>query len=69
MNKAFCGAPNGGLPHLGTFREGGVFMYVFANQQFGQWLTKATDNHGLGFGGGGGGGAKKKVMEKYKICI
>jgi hypothetical protein len=48
LGRVFCGTPKGELPHLRYFRlEGGALIYVCADQESGQWLTKATDNHRL----------------------
>jgi hypothetical protein len=45
----FCGTPKGELPHLRSFRlEGGALMYMCTDQQTGQQLITATDNHRLG---------------------
>jgi hypothetical protein len=43
--------PIGELPHLKSYRlEGGALIYICADQQSGQWLVKAIDNHRLGTG-------------------
>jgi hypothetical protein len=42
--------PIGELPHLKSYRLGGALIYICADQQPGQWLIKATDNHRLGSG-------------------
>jgi hypothetical protein len=40
--------PKEELPHLKSYRlVGGALIYVCADQQSGQWLTKAIDNHRL----------------------
>ncbi|PNF26441.1 hypothetical protein B7P43_G16453 [Cryptotermes secundus] len=40
--------PKGELPHLKSYRlVGGALIYTCANQQSGQWLTKAIDNQRL----------------------
>jgi hypothetical protein len=37
--------------HLKSYRlEGGTLIYICADQQSGQWLIKAVDNHKLGTG-------------------
>jgi hypothetical protein len=39
------------LPHLKSHRlEGGALICICADQQSGQWLIKAIDNHILGTG-------------------
>jgi hypothetical protein len=39
------------LPHLKSYRlEGGAQLYTCADQQSGQWLIRAIDNHRLGSG-------------------
>jgi hypothetical protein len=36
------------LPHLKSYRlEGGALIYICADQQSGQWLSKAINNHSL----------------------
>jgi hypothetical protein len=51
LGRVFRGTPKGELPHLKSFRlEGGALMYVCADQQSGQWLIRAIDNHMLGSG-------------------
>jgi hypothetical protein len=48
--KVFCGTLKE-LPHLRSFGlEGDAFLYVCAEQQSGQWLIRATDNHRLVLG-------------------
>jgi hypothetical protein len=43
--------PLGDLPHLKFSRlEGGALIYICADQQSGQWLIRAIDNHRLGSG-------------------
>jgi hypothetical protein len=40
--------PTGELPHLKSYRlEGDRLIYICADQQSGQWLVKAIDNHRL----------------------
>jgi hypothetical protein len=51
LGRELCGTPLGELPHLKSCRlEGGALIYTCANQQSGQWLVRATDNHRLGSG-------------------
>jgi hypothetical protein len=62
LGRVFCETPKGELPHLRSFRlEGGALMYVCADQQSGQWLIRATDNHRLG------SGARLKAMDARKL--
>jgi hypothetical protein len=43
------GTPLGELPHLKSYRlEEGARIYTCADQQCGQWLERAIDNHRLG---------------------
>jgi hypothetical protein len=40
--------PIGKIPHLKSYRlEGDALIYICADQQSGQWLIKAIDNHRL----------------------
>jgi hypothetical protein len=51
LGRVFHGTPKGEQPYLRSFRlEGGILIYVCANQQSVQWLIRATDNHRLGSG-------------------
>jgi hypothetical protein len=51
LGGVFCGTPKGELPHLKSFKlEASALMYVCADQQSGQWLIRAIDNHRLGSG-------------------
>jgi hypothetical protein len=48
LGKELRGTPFGELPHLKSYRlEGGPFIYIYHDQQSGQWLIRATDNQGL----------------------
>jgi hypothetical protein len=48
QERVFRETLKGELPHLRSFRlEGGALLYVCSNQQSGQWLIRATDNHRL----------------------
>lgn len=48
LGRVFRATPVGELPHLKSYRlEGGALIYMCANQQSGQWLVKAIDNHML----------------------
>jgi hypothetical protein len=45
------GTPIGELAHLKSYRlEGGALIYTCTDQQSGQWLIRAIDNHRLGSG-------------------
>jgi hypothetical protein len=51
LGRVLCRTPTGELPHLKSYRlEGGSLIYICPDQQSGQWLVKATDNHRLGTG-------------------
>jgi hypothetical protein len=51
MNWEGCSGTPRELPHLWSFRpEGDALIYVYTDQQPGQWLIRATDNHKLGSG-------------------
>jgi hypothetical protein len=51
LGRVLRGTPIGELPHLKSYRlEGGALIYICANQQSGQWLIRATENHRLGTG-------------------
>jgi hypothetical protein len=51
LGRVLHRTPAGELPHLKSYRLQGVaLIYICANQQSGQWLVKATDNHRLGTG-------------------
>jgi hypothetical protein len=50
------------LPHLKSNRlDGGALIYICTDQQSGQWLIKATNNHRLGTG------ARLKVMDARNL--
>jgi hypothetical protein len=62
LGRVLRGTPKGELPHLKSFRlEAGALMYVCADQQSGQWLTRAIDNHRLG------SGARLKVTDARNL--
>jgi hypothetical protein len=47
LGMVFRRTPKGELPHLRSFRlEGDALMYVCADQQSGQWLTRALESAG-----------------------
>jgi hypothetical protein len=51
LGRVLRRTPTGELPHLKSYRlEGGAFIRICGNQQSGQWLVKAIDNHRLGTG-------------------
>jgi hypothetical protein len=51
LGKVLRRTPLGELPHLNSYKlEGGALIYTCANQQSGQWLIRAIDNHRLGSG-------------------
>jgi hypothetical protein len=51
MGRTLCRTPIGELPHLKSYRlERGTLIYICTDQQSGQWLVKAIDNHRLGKG-------------------
>jgi hypothetical protein len=51
LGKVLHRTPIGELPHLKSYRlEGGTLIYRCTDQQSGQLLVKATDNHRLGTG-------------------
>jgi hypothetical protein len=51
LGRVLRRTPIGELPDLKSYRlEGGALIYTCANQQSGQWLVRATDNHRLGTG-------------------
>jgi hypothetical protein len=43
--------PKEELPHLNSYRLMGALIYACTDQQSGQWLIKATDDHRLESGG------------------
>jgi hypothetical protein len=48
LGRVFRATPKGELPLLQSYRlEGGALIYMCANQQSGQWLISAIDNHML----------------------
>jgi hypothetical protein len=48
LGKMLRRTPIGELPHSKSYRlEGGTLIYICADQQSGQWLIRATDNHRL----------------------
>jgi hypothetical protein len=48
LGRVLCKTPTGERPHLKSYRrEGGALIYIWADQQSGKWLVKATDNHRL----------------------
>jgi hypothetical protein len=48
LGKVLRRTPLEELPHLKSYRlEGGTLIYICADQQSGQWLIKAIDNHRL----------------------
>jgi hypothetical protein len=51
LGKVLRRTPLGELPHLKSYRlEGGALIYTCADQESGQWLIRAIDNHRLGSG-------------------
>jgi hypothetical protein len=51
LGRVLRGTPIGELPHLKSYRlEGGALIYICADQQSGQWLVRAIDNHRLDSG-------------------
>jgi hypothetical protein len=62
LGRVYHGTAKGELPHLRYFRlEGGTLTYVYAEQEFAQWLIKATDNHRLALW------ARLKAMDARKF--
>jgi hypothetical protein len=58
----FRGTTKSVLPHLQSFKlEGSALMYVSADQQSGQWVIRAIDNHRLG------SGARLKAMDARNL--
>jgi hypothetical protein len=51
LGRVLHGTPVGELPHLKAYiLDRGAHIYRCADQQSGQWLVRATDNHRLGSG-------------------
>jgi hypothetical protein len=51
LGKVLGRTPLEELPHLKSYRlEGDALIYICADQESGQWLIKAIDNHRLGTG-------------------
>jgi hypothetical protein len=48
LGKMLCRSPVEELPHHKSYTlEGSAFIYICADQQSGQWLSKAINNHRL----------------------
>jgi hypothetical protein len=51
LGRVLHRTPIGELPQLKSYRlERGALIYIYADQQSGQWLVKDIDNHRLGTG-------------------
>jgi hypothetical protein len=62
LGEVLCKTPTGELPHLKSYRlEGGALIYICADQQSGQCLIKAIDNHRLE------SGARLKVTDARNL--